>query len=124
MALGTESMIVTLVLIVVYFIILLVIGVWASKKINNSEDYMLAGRSLGFWLFTLLIVCSICSGMTLIGTSEFGFKSGWPGIWEQIFVPLAASFCIIFFGTKLNQIGKKLGCMTIADYFAIRYENK
>lgn len=123
MALGTESTIATLVLIVVYFVILLAIGVWASKKIKNSEDYMLAGRSLGFWLFTLLIVCSICSGMTLIGTSEFGFKSGWPGIWEQIFVPLAASFCIIFFGTKLNQIGKKLGCMTIADYFAVRYEN-
>lgn len=54
---------------------------------------MLAGRSLGFWLFTLLIVCSICSGMTLVGTSGFGYASGWPGIWEQIFVPLAAAFC-------------------------------
>ena len=123
MALGGESIAVTIALIVVYFVILLGIGAWASKKIKSSEDYMLAGRGLGFWLFTLLIVCSICSGMTLIGTSEFGFKSGWPGIWEQIFVPLAASFCIIFFGTKLNRIGKKLGCMTIADYFAQRYED-
>ncbi len=123
MGMGQESTIVTLILIVVYFVVLLAIGVWASKKIRNSEDYMLAGRNLGFWLFTLLIVCSICSGMTLIGTSEFGFASGWPGIWEQIFVPLAASFCIIFFGSKLNQIGKKHGCMTLEDYFALRYEN-
>jgi len=123
MALSTDSMIVTIILIVAYFIALLGIGIWASRKIKNSEDYMLAGRSLGFWLFTLLIVCSICSGMTLIGTSEFGFKSGWPGIWEQIFVPLAAAFCMIFFGAKLNRIGKKIGCMTIADYFAVRYED-
>ena len=123
MALGGESTVLTLILMVVYFVVLLGIGVWASKKIKNSEDYILAGRNLGFWLFTLLIVCSICSGMTLIGTSEFGFKSGWPGIWEQIFVPLAASFCIIFFGSKLNRIGKKQGCMTVADYFALRYEN-
>ena len=123
MALSGEAMIVTIVLIVAYFIALLGIGIWASRKIKNSEDYMLAGRNLGFWLFTLLIVCSICSGMTLIGTSEFGFKSGWPGIWEQIFVPLAASFCMIFFGSKLNRIGKKIGCMTIADYFAARYED-
>ena len=85
---------------------------------------MLAGRSLGFWLFTLLIVCSICSGMTLVGTSGFGFASGWPGIWEQIFVPLSAAFCIIFFGSKLNRIGRKSGCMTIVDYFSLRYENK
>ncbi|MDO5844295.1 MAG: sodium:solute symporter family protein [Methanocorpusculum sp.] len=123
MALGNESTIVTLILIAVYFVVLLGIGVWASKKIRSSEDYMLAGRSLGFWLFTLLIVCSICSGMTLVGTSGFGYASGWPGIWEQIFVPLAASFCIIFFGSKLNRIGKKIGCMTIEDYFATRYED-
>lgn len=123
MALGNESTIITLILIVIYFVGLLAIGVWASRKIKNSEDYMLAGRGLGFWLFTLLIVCSICSGMTLVGTSGFGFASGWPGMWEQIFVPLAASFCIIFFGSKLHRIGKKLGCMTVEDYFAIRYEN-
>lgn len=123
MALGGETSLITLGLMLVYFVVLLGIGVWASKKIKSSEDYILAGRSLGFWLFTLLIVCSICSGMTLIGTSEFGFKSGWPGIWEQIFVPLAASFCIIFFGSKLNRIGRKEGCMTLEDYFALRYEN-
>lgn len=123
MGLSEGSTLVTLVLIVVYFVLLLGIGVWASKKIKNSEDYMLAGRSLGFWLFTLLIVCSICSGMTLVGTSGFGYASGWPGIWEQIFVPLAAAFCIIFFGSKLNKIGREKGCMTLEDYFALRYEN-
>ena len=123
MGLSEGSTLVTLALIVVYFVVLLGIGVWASKKIKNSEDYMLAGRSLGFWLFTLLIVCSICSGMTLVGTSGFGYASGWPGIWEQIFVPLAAAFCIIFFGSKLNKIGREKGCMTLEDYFAIRYEN-
>ncbi len=71
MALGEGTTLITLVLMVVYFVVLLGIGVWASKKIKSSEDYILAGRNLGFWLFTLLIVCSICSGMTLIGTSEF-----------------------------------------------------
>ena len=123
MGLSEGSTLITLALIVVYFVVLLGIGVWASKKIKNSEDYMLAGRSLGFWLFTLLIICSICSGMTLVGTSGFGYASGWPGIWEQIFVPLAAAFCIIFFGSKLNKIGREKGCMTLEDYFAIRYEN-
>jgi SSS family solute:Na+ symporter len=61
--------------------------------------------------------------MTLVGTSGLGFASGWPGIWEQIFVPLSAAFCIIFFGSKLNMIGRKHGCMTLEDYFDVRYEN-
>jgi sodium/proline symporter len=114
---------ITVVLIGLYFVVLVGIGSWASKKIHNTEDYILAGRSLGFWVFTILIVCSICSGMTLLGVSGFGFASGWPGIWEQIFVPLAAAFCIIFFGVKLQSVGKKQGYMTVQDYLAHRYES-
>jgi sodium/proline symporter len=114
---------VTSLLIGLYFVVLIGIGNWASKKIHNTEDYILAGRSLGFWVFTILIVCSICSGMTLLGVSGFGYTSGWPGIWEQIFVPLAASFCIIFFGVKLNAIGKERGYLTVQDYLADRFES-
>ena len=115
--------ILTLALIGLYFVVLIGIGSWASKKIHSTEDYMLAGRSLGFWVFTILIVCSICSGMTLLGVSGFGYTSGWPGIWEQIFVPLAAAFCIIFFGVKLNAIGKTRGYLTVQDYLAERFES-
>lgn len=114
---------ITLAVIVLYFVVLIGIGSWASKKIKNTEDYILAGRSLGFWVFTILIVCSICSGMSLLGVSGFGFTSGWPGIWEQIFVPLAASFCIIFFGVKLHTLGGERGYMTIQDYLADRFES-
>ena len=114
---------ITLALIGIYFIVLIGIGSWASKKIHNTEDYILAGRSLGFWVFTILIVCSICSGMTLLGVSGFGYTSGWPGIWEQIAVPLAASFCLIVFGVKLNAAGKARGYLTIQDYLAERFES-
>lgn len=114
---------ITLGLIALYFIVLIGIGSWASGKIHNTEDYILAGRSLGFWVFTILIVCSICSGMTLLGVSGFGFASGWPGIWEQIFVPLAAAFCIIAFGVKLHHVGKSHGYLTVQDYLAHRFES-
>jgi len=106
-----------------YALGLLAIGNWASKKVHNTEDYILAGRSLGFWVFTILMVASVCSGMTLVGVSGFGFTSGWPGIWEQIFVPLAASFAIIVFGVKLHYVGKRSGYMTVEDYFAQRFES-
>jgi len=114
---------VTLGIIILYCVMLIAIGSWASKKIHNSEDYILAGRSLGFWVFTILIVASICSGMTLLGVSGLGYAAGWPTIWEQIFVPLAAAFAIIVFGVKLNHVGKLEGYMTIQDYFAHRFES-
>lgn len=114
---------VTLGVLVFYCVVLIAIGSWASKKIHNTEDYILAGRSLGFWVFTILIVASICSGMTLLGVSGLGYAAGWPTIWEQIFVPLSAAFAIIVFGVKLNSVGKSEGYMTVQDYFAHRFES-
>jgi sodium/proline symporter len=113
----------TIAVIGVYALILIGIGSWASTKIHNTADYIVAGRSLGFWVFTILMVASVCSGMTLVGVSGFGYNSGWPGIWEQIFVPLAAAFCIIVFGVKLHYVGRKMGYLTVEDYLAQRFES-
>jgi sodium/proline symporter len=69
------------------------------------------------------MVASICSGMTLVGVSGLGYATGWPTIWEQICVPLAAAFCIIVFGVKIHHVGKQAGYMTVEDYFAHRFES-
>jgi len=117
------SDIVTIVLVAIYFLAMVGIGVWASKKIHNMEDYVVAGRSLGFWVFTLLMIGSVCSGMSLLGVSGLGFKFAWPTIWEQIAVPLSITFCIIFFGVKMYAVAKKSGYMTVQDYLAHRFES-
>ncbi|MGB9175133.1 MAG: sodium:solute symporter family protein, partial [Methanoregula sp.] len=115
--------ILTVVIIAIYFIAMIGIGAWASKKIKNTEDYLVAGRSLDFWVFVLLMIGTVASGMSLLGVSGLGFKLGWPTIWEQIFVPLSIGFCIIFFGVKLHNVAKTAGYMTVQDYLAHRYES-
>ena len=111
----------TLAVVVIYFIGLIAIGASASRKIKNSEDFLVAGRNLGFWTFTLLVVSSICSGMTILGVAGLGYATGWPSIWEQIFVPLCAAVCILFFGSKLHAVASKTGYVTMQDYFAHRF---
>ena len=109
------------IIVVFYFVGLVGIGALASKKIKNSEDFLVAGRNLGFWTFTLLVVASICSGMTILGVAGLGYATGWPSIWEQIFVPLCAAVCILFFGTKIHAVAAKTGYVTVQDYFAHRF---
>ncbi|HOT06940.1 MAG: sodium/panthothenate symporter [Methanosaeta sp. PtaB.Bin039] len=105
----------------VYLVALLAIGAWASRKVRTSEDFIVAGRSLGFWLLTLMIVSSICSGMTILGVSGLGYIGGWPTIWEQIFVPLSGAIVILIFGTKLHAVSKNRGYITLQDYLAHRF---
>jgi SSS family solute:Na+ symporter len=111
------------VLVAIYFIALIAIGIWASKKIACMSDYVIAGRSLNFWVFTMLMIGSVCSGMSLLGVSGLGFKFAWPTIWEQLAVPLSIAFCIIFFGVKMHAVARKSGYMTVQDYLAHRFES-
>jgi SSS family solute:Na+ symporter len=115
--------IITVVVVTLYFLAMLGIGIWASKKIKTTEDYLVAGRSLGFWVFILLMIGTVASGMSLLGVSGLGYKAGWPTIWEQIFVPLSIGVCIIFFGVKLHNVAKTSGYVTVQDYLAHRYES-
>jgi len=115
--------ILTAVVVALYFLLMIGIGVWASRKIKTTEDYLVAGRSLGFWVFVLLMIGAVCSGMSLLGVSGLGYRAAWPTMWEQIFVPLSIGFCVIFFGVKLHTVAKNAGYVTVQDYLAHRYES-
>ncbi|MFA6471628.1 MAG: sodium:solute symporter family protein, partial [Candidatus Latescibacterota bacterium] len=106
-----------------YFLVVILIGVWASRKIKNFESYVVAGRDLGFWVFTILVITSCMSGMTILGSSGLGYIAGWPTFWEQIFVPLSCAVTIFLFGSKLHRVAGKMRYLTIQDYLAHRFES-
>jgi len=70
----------TWLLSLLYFGILLLIGFWAARKIQSFDSYLVADRSLGFWVFTILMVASMASGMALLGAAGLSYVSGWPSI--------------------------------------------
>ena len=51
---------------ILYFVVLLAIGFWAARKIQNFNSYLVADRNLGFWVFTILMVASLSSGMAIL----------------------------------------------------------
>ncbi len=107
----------------VYFGILLVIGFWAARKIQNFDSYLVADRNLGFWVFTILMVASLSSGMALLGAAGLSYAYGWPSICDQIFVPCSLVVVLCFFGPKLHRIARRYRHLTLQDYFAHRFES-
>ncbi len=111
----------TAAVVLLYFLILLYIGIRASRKVSNTSDYIVAGRQIGFWVFVFLMLGSTASGMTLLGVSGLGYIGGWPTFWEQLFVPLSSTVCLIVFGVKLSRLSVRRDYMTIEDYLCERY---
>lgn len=113
----------SLYVVIGYFLLILVIGGRASKNVKTAEDYMVGGRNVGFLSFMLLIVGSVMSGMTVLGSSGLSYVAGWPSMWEPIFVCLSVALVMVVFGAKLHKVCSKFGYNTIQDYLAHRYES-
>ncbi len=76
-----------------YFILVLWVGIYFYNKSNNISDYFLAGRKLGSWVTALSAQASDMSGWLLLGLPAAAFTSGLSASW--IAIGLAA-------GTYLN----------------------
>ncbi len=60
----------------VYFLLIVLIGVWVSTKTKTGEDLFLGGRSLTWGLIGLSLFASNISSTTLIGLSGAAYKDG------------------------------------------------
>ena len=73
--------------LVLYKLVLIGIGLWASRRVRDETDFLLGGRNLGPWVAGLSYAASTSSAWVLLGFSGFVFAFGvsalWmvPGIW-------------------------------------------
>lgn len=111
------------VIIAAYFVFIFLVGYRASKRVSTSEEYMVGGRDIGFLNFLVLLIASMMSGMTVLGSSGLGYLAGWPSMWEAVFACLSIPVLMIFFGNKIHRISSKFKYNTMQDYLAHRYDS-
>ena len=68
--------------ILVYFVLSLVIGLYYSKKASKSvEEYFLSGRSFSWWLIGVSMIATNFSIDTPLAATKFIVKNGVAGSW-------------------------------------------
>lgn len=116
-------MIVAYIILALYLIAMTIIGFIASKRIKTISDFISARGNLGFWVFSLLMVGSLVSGMTALGVAGLGYLTGYSTWWEQIAVPLSLAISVLIFGLKLNKLASEDNILTVQDYLARRFND-
>lgn len=108
-----------------YLAIVLYIGIFAFRKgkQNSGEDFFLANRSLGQWVFLLSLFGTNMTAFAILGSSGLAYRQG-----IGVFGLMASSsafvipLTIFFIGTRLWALGKKHGHMTQVQYLRDRWE--
>lgn len=107
--------------IVLYLVITVGIGVYASKKIRTGDDYVNAGRNLPFFFNSFALFAMWYGAETIFGAAGRFMESGLIGVIEE---PLGAALCLVLFGAFLAKPLYKRNILTIADLFKEAYGDK
>jgi SSS family solute:Na+ symporter len=70
--------------IILYFGIIIGIGVWASRKIRDEEDFLLGGRGFGKLVQTFASFGSGTSVENAVGVVTTTFTNGASGMWSAM----------------------------------------
>lgn len=104
--------------VIVYLLVTIGIGLYAARRVHNSKDYVVAGRSLPLYITTATVFATWFGSETVLGTSATFLEEGLLGIAAD---PFGASLCLILVGLFYARKLYRMNLLTIADFFRNKY---
>lgn len=104
--------------LIVYQVLLLSIGWWASKRTDDNADFYLGGRKLGAAVAALSASASSSSAWSLLGVSGAAYAWGLPAIW--LIPATLLGFFINWFwvAPRLWQQSRNNNALTLTEFLA------
>ncbi|KFL15037.1 sodium:solute symporter [Geobacillus stearothermophilus] len=97
-----------------YFLVLVAAGILGAKRAKTAEDFALAGRNLGLFVYLGCLSAVILGGASTIGTVKLGYQFGISGMWFVFMIGLGIAVLGLFFtnqiyGAHVTTISELLG---------------
>ncbi len=102
----------------IYMVLMLFIGWYASRKINTTTDYVVAGRRLGIFFCTGTLFATWFGSGTCMGGAGNAYIFGNQGV---IFDPWGAAVCLLLTGFFFARLMRRGRFITLVDLFELRY---
>ncbi len=101
-----------------FFIVMMVIAFWARRKVNNVEDFIIAGRQLSVPLLSGTLIATWFGAGSLSVSADTIFHQG---LRMTALEPLGLGFCLIFAGCFFARRIWHLQVLTLADIIRLRF---
>ncbi|HET6718964.1 MAG TPA: sodium:solute symporter family protein [Rhodocyclaceae bacterium] len=104
--------------IVLYLMVSVGIGLWASSRVHNAKDFAVAGRSLPLPIVMATVFATWFGAESVFGISSTFLKDGLGGIVAD---PFGSSICLILAGILFSRYLYKLSIITLGDFYRMRF---
>jgi len=114
------------VLLIIYFAVMIGIGLYCRKNATDVNGFVLGGRSVGPWLTAFAYGTSYFSAVVFVGyAGQFGWKYGvattWAGIGNAIIGSLLAW---VVLGRRTRIMSQHLDSATMPQFFGERFGSR
>ncbi len=112
-------------MLVVFFGIMIGVGLYCRKNATDVNGFVLGGRNVGPWLTAFAYGTSYFSAVIFVGyAGQFGWKFGlastWIGVGNAVIGSLLAWMIL---GRRTRVMTQHLDSKTMPDFFGIRYDS-
>ena len=113
-------------MLLVFFAVMVTVGIYARKKATNVNDFVLGGRSVGPWMTAFAFGTSYFSSVVFVGYAgqfgwNFGLASTWIGLGNAFIGSLLAW---VVLGRRTRVMSQKLDSATMPEFFGKRYDSQ
>jgi solute:Na+ symporter, SSS family len=104
--------------VIAYLLVTIAIGLLAARRVNNSKDYLVAGRSLPLYMNVATVFATWFGAETVLSVSATFAKDGLGGIPGD---PFGASVCLVLAALLFARLFYRMNLLTIGDFYKHRY---
>ncbi len=119
-------MILKIIMLVLFFGVMVGVGIYCRKNATDVNGFVLGGRSVGPWLTAFAYGTSYFSAVIFIGyAGQFGWKYGIASTWIGIGNALIGSFLAwAILGRRTRIMTQHLNSATMPEFFGKRFDSK
>ena len=119
-------MFIKIALLVVFFTVLIIVGIVSRKKADSVNSFVLGGRSIGPWMTAFAYGTTYFSAVIFVGyAGQFGFKYGLASTWIGLGNALIGSLlALVILGRRTRVMSNHLGSRTMPEFFGSRYNSQ
>lgn len=119
-------MFVKVVLLIVFFTIMVLVGLYSRKHTSSVGGFVLGGRAVGPWLTAFAYGTTYFSAVVFIGyAGQFGWKYGISATWIGIGNAFIGSLLAwVVLGRRTRVMTHHLKSTTMPDFFGSRYDSR
>lgn len=115
-----------IVLLIVFFAVMVGVGVYSRKHATSVSGFVLGGRSVGPWLTAFAYGTSYFSAVVFVGyAGQFGWKYGMASTWIGLGNAIIGSLLAwVVLGRRTRVMTQHLSSSTMPEFFGCRFDSK